>query len=224
MTSEPTTDPKRGKGFVYQAAQYSIAAPVVALGLGLCLTGALKESGDAGIEWSARMALAVLNMAIITSGLIMGLVALAAVPKRGAKGLLVRGIVGVVLSGGILALVLWTILGGMSLGPAMAKRLVGNWKETSGIGVLRLHGDGTGVWEMQKPMANTFPGKWKVLRQQDATKPLVLRFEFDKPPEFAPELKGMGWEIEHVEAGRLDLNGRDATGKQTMEIFTRSDN
>jgi hypothetical protein len=219
-----------GKSFAHQAAQFSLAAPFVALLLGFCLTPALDRAGAEGTinVMSVRWALFGLNILLLVSSFVLGIYALTAIRKLGTKGLLVRSIVGVAASG----IILFFIAGLFFAEPPairVAKRVTGTWvSKVSHPGTgwahvrMELLPRGSARWQLTDgPAPMDLGGKWKILRQKDSPL-LVLQIQFDKPPADAPQLTALAWAIEHVEESRLDLFTRDASGKRVLEIYTRA--
>ncbi len=87
------------EGFVFQAARVGVWAPVIAIGLGFVVQGGLRQATSVGGVSAAMVMLAVVNSLMLGVGLLMSVVALVGVRKHGAKGLLVRGVVGLLLNG-----------------------------------------------------------------------------------------------------------------------------
>lgn len=96
------------KPFAQQAAMISWLAPLIAFGLS-CGTMPLKNQrpgpGDDEFRGLALLMLAGVEGFLILTGFVCAIIALVGVRKHGAKGILIPGLIGLVISGGLLVLV-----------------------------------------------------------------------------------------------------------------------
>ena len=226
------TNPKDPQPFAYKAAQIAFACPFVAIVFALCLNfalGTMTDSSAAGMIGTARLVGLLFCSALYVIGLVMGIVALASIRRYGAKGLVVRPVIGMVLS----ALILFIIVAAVGREPATVKTtkaIVGDWYSKVSNGGqsahvhMRLSSDGTGTWELTDgPNPMSFHGVWKVGQVKDSPN-LGLTFKFDPDAKTPANLKGLGWSIEQFDSARLELSTNDTQGHRVPEIYTRTIN
>src|SRR4051794_635144 len=109
----------RAQNFGVQASRFSLYAPLVALGLGLC-TMSTHEYRPVGIF------IGVLNLVLIFAGFVLGIVALCTIRKYGSKGILGRAIGGLVLCGLLLLAAVFVFSVAARAGGAK-QQVVGHW-------------------------------------------------------------------------------------------------
>ncbi len=160
------------EGFVFQAARVGVWAPVIAIGLGFVVQGGLRQATSVGGVSAAMVMLAVVNSLMLGVGLLMSVVALVGVRKHGAKGLLVRGVVGLLLNGLLVGAIVWVAMGNFSA--QMQRRMAGNWVFTSseaGGMTQRLELRGDGRFELKTRGSGggeaEVDGTWRVGRRQE---------------------------------------------------------
>lgn len=88
--------------FAQQAASYSLLAPVLMILVGAAAHG-ITHAGTA-VPRVAWILIGLAELSLTVSGLVLGIVALCGISRHGTRGLLGRGIAGVILNGILLAL------------------------------------------------------------------------------------------------------------------------
>lgn len=105
ITSQPPPLPPAKKPFAFQAAQASLLAPAIAFGIGIIVNVGIggQSTPLVGIITGS------LSILLIVTGFILGIVALASVPRYGKKGIWGRGVAGVCINGILIALMVVSI-------------------------------------------------------------------------------------------------------------------
>ena len=101
LTPPPLPASPGKKTFFHQAAQYSLLAPICAIGLGIVINGSIT-SFNASDRLLIGWITAIFNSLLILSGFIAGIVALTGIWKHGKTGILGKAIIGIVISGGFI--------------------------------------------------------------------------------------------------------------------------
>jgi hypothetical protein len=121
MSQSPPPRPNKPRGsFSYGAAKVALAAPIIAIVLGLFTQPLEKASPIAGLIMGG------LNILLLLLGFLASIAALAAIPRLGRSGLLVRGLAGLLLNGLFLAAVVYLLLFLRNLN--IDSRLQGTWE------------------------------------------------------------------------------------------------
>src|SRR5205823_2507594 len=121
-----TAPPPARKPFAYQAAAYAFWAPLVAIGLGFCISAALNRPGAVSAQTLRNISIALwcLDIFIILTALALGIFALLAIRRLGKGELLFRGGLGVLFSSLLAASIGWRYF---HPPPTPRERLVGQW-------------------------------------------------------------------------------------------------
>jgi hypothetical protein len=210
------------KPLAQQAAQVAFWAPIVATALALT-TGSIRQSNPAVAAF-----IGYLNIALTGGSLVLGVVALVGMRRHGPRGILVRSIVGILLSSLLLVSVAY-----LALMPRPAdlfvQRLVGTWQTTlSAPGspdvqnqiVLSADRHASARFTVEKKTL-TVTGQWKV-GWDGATKTAHLAITWD--PSTDPKFgKGVIWAIERLEPDKLILQGKQGANA-THETYVRIGN
>src|SRR5688572_15870187 len=109
MEAPGRPDPEQ-RSFAHTAAIASIAAPLIAI---LLNTTTRTHAATLG---SYKVIVALASLLLILIGFICAMIAPCNMERFGRRGLLVRGLVGLLMNGGILALAALTFLGGFAQG------------------------------------------------------------------------------------------------------------
>jgi len=117
------------QSFGEQAARFSLYAPFVVLGLGICTLENQKYSG-------VGIVVAVTNLVLITLGFVLGVSALVSMKWFGRRRILWRAVVGVALNG-VLLLAVLAAFGPWIARSRVAKQLVGHWRLVSAQGATK---------------------------------------------------------------------------------------
>ena len=104
ISQQPPPLPSK-KPFAFQAAQASLLAPAIAFGIGIVVNVGMggQSSPLVGIITGS------VGILLIVTGFILGIIALAGIPRHGKKGILGRGIAGVCINGIIIVLMIISI-------------------------------------------------------------------------------------------------------------------
>lgn len=114
ISPQPPPLPASGKPFAFQAAQASLFAPLVAVGIGIVVNiGTGSQAAPV-----VKIVTGSVCVLLIVLGFVFGIVALFGVRRHGTKGIVGRAIAGVCINGFLVALMLVSIPGYM----AAAKR------------------------------------------------------------------------------------------------------
>jgi hypothetical protein len=114
ISPKPPPLPVSGKPFAFQAAQASLFAPLVAIGMSMVVNVGMGNQAAPLV----KIITGSLCVLLIVLGFVFGIVALFGVRRHGKKGILGRAIAGVCINGILVALMLVSIPGFM----AAAKR------------------------------------------------------------------------------------------------------
>ena|ERR1035441_4906562 len=95
ISPNPPPLPPTKKPFAFQAAQASILAPLISIGIGIVVNVGLGSQTTP----MAKIITSSLCTLLIGSGLILGICALFGIPRHGRKGILGRAVVGIVVNG-----------------------------------------------------------------------------------------------------------------------------
>jgi len=110
---------RKRQSFGQQAARFSLYAPFVALAIGSFAMGNKDQP-------SVAISLGIINLALITSGLCLGIAALLSIRRYGRQGILMRAIVGVVLNTMVVVALLLVLLPAVMAG-RMKEQLSRRW-------------------------------------------------------------------------------------------------
>jgi hypothetical protein len=105
IPQQPPPLPSAKKTFVFQAAQASLLAPAIALGLGIVVN--VGMSGQ--LPPLAGIIVGSINIVLILLGFIFGIIGLVGVRRYGKKGILGRSIAGICINGILIALMIISI-------------------------------------------------------------------------------------------------------------------
>ena len=124
MTTPPPAKPRQP--FAFQAAIAGIGAPLISIILNFVfLIGSVNPN-----EKSSPLSSSVIgqvSLLLVAAGFVFSIIALVSIPKHGRKGLLGRGIGGLILNGLLLAFVLLSFWFAVRPDPRIA-RLAGSWE------------------------------------------------------------------------------------------------
>ncbi|HEX8524048.1 MAG TPA: hypothetical protein VF669_17475 [Tepidisphaeraceae bacterium] len=138
---EATKDQTK-QNFGQQAARFSLYVPLAVL-----MIGFFSSIGRDDKDASSRVALAWLNVGLITAGFLMGIVALVSMRRFGKSGILGRAVAGLLFNGLLVALVV-SFLGPVMMTARVKSKVAGHWRlesaqaQTDGQVELMLQPDG----------------------------------------------------------------------------------
>ena len=221
--------PPQKPPFAYQAAQFALWGPFVALGLGCLSAAGLNQatytSSDAQMRAMAGMVIGIVNLAILLTSLIMGIIALTSIPRLGTRRLLFRSLIGMTFTLLMLVLIGLSFWALISIPKRTAARLTGEWNLLSTPGSasrihMSLRSDGTGSVEiLGGPTPISASGHWRL---SGGNPPRNLELKFDAPLVAGRTIEGLGWQISTIDGNRLELLTKDADGNAIREIYTRA--
>jgi hypothetical protein len=105
LSPQPPPLPSVKKPFAFQAAQASLLAPAIAFGIGIVVNVGLSGQSSPLVSVITGS----VGILLIVSGFILGIIALAGVPRYGKKGILGRSIAGICINGILIALMIISI-------------------------------------------------------------------------------------------------------------------
>jgi len=223
-----TTTLETRKPFAYQAAKFALWAPVTVFFIGLVFRGAMEnaqESGDQGTLKAIGWIMISLGITLELTAAGLAIYALAAVRRLGAKGLLVRSIIGLALA--LIFLVSMTSLWMTPQITHLRRTLVGNWKANAtapdGRSVTMLMGlraNGSASWETQgNEIDFKTTGDWQV--SQTAKGLYLLTYQIQKSTPKDLPVDKLTWGIGQLNATRAGLVERGADGKMVTVTYER---
>jgi hypothetical protein len=213
--------PAPRKPFAAQAAQVAFWAPVVAIALWLATDSIRQSNATVGAF------IAYINIALIGASLILGIIALVGMRRHGPRGILVRSILGILLSSLIPVSVAYLAIPRDA--EEFVQRLYGTWQTTlSSPGspdvqnqiVLSPDHHASARFIVEKKTL-TVTGHWKVgWDAANKTAHLTLTWDPSADPKFG---KGVTWTIERLESDKLILQGKQGE-TATHETYVRIGN